>query len=224
MDQHVRDARLTIDAVARSLVFVLKALPWTSGSIDRFTQQPILEKLEYGTSTGRCEADLYRPPSRGPHPAVVVSLGIVPAGVDHPQRARLGEALARAGFVTLLHWSPAMRDLRLDPTDIGHLTTAYETMLPETRCRPESQRLPRDVRRWIVRADGSCATRHPRPTGVRERLCTVCVDVDAAPRRRECHAHDRRQDRAMAGRSVGVADLHPVDHRGSRTRRGRAAA
>ena len=129
MDPSVRSARQTIDAAVRSLVFILKALPATSGTIDRITAPPLIETLAYPTLNGRSEADLYRPASPGPHPSVVVSLGVVPAGIDHPHRARFGEALARAGFVALLHWSPAMRDLRLDPEDIEDLASAYETLL-----------------------------------------------------------------------------------------------
>ncbi len=128
IDPSVHRAGATIDAAARSLVFLLKALPATSGTIDRMTPPPIVERLAYPTRSGVAEADLVRPAARGPHPAVVVSLGVVPAGMDHPQRARFGEALARAGFVALLHWSPAMRDQRLDPEDIDDLASAYETL------------------------------------------------------------------------------------------------
>jgi hypothetical protein len=60
---------------------------------------------------------------------VVVCLGVVPFGVDHPQVPRLGEALARAGFATLLYWSPAMRDFRLDPADVEDIASAYESLL-----------------------------------------------------------------------------------------------
>lgn len=126
-----RDARLTLDAVTRSLVFILKALPWTSSMMDRVTAPPVIEHFAYPGQAGNAAAEVYRPATRGPHPGVVVSLGVVPAGVDHPQRARLGEALARAGFATLLHWSPAMRDLRLDPADIGTLASAYQALLDQ---------------------------------------------------------------------------------------------
>ncbi len=63
---------------------------------------------------GEVEGDLYRPSTGGPHPGVVVCLGVVPFGVDHPQVPRLEDALARAAFVALIHWSPAMRDLHLE--------------------------------------------------------------------------------------------------------------
>jgi dienelactone hydrolase len=61
----------------------------------------------------------------------VVCLGVVPFGVDHPQVPRLGAALARAGFATLLYWSPAMRDLRLDPEDVEGIAMAYQWMIDQ---------------------------------------------------------------------------------------------
>jgi len=60
---------------------------------------------------------------------MVICLGVVPFGVDHPQVARLGEALARSGFAALLYWSPAMRDRRLDPQDIDDIALATDWLL-----------------------------------------------------------------------------------------------
>jgi dienelactone hydrolase len=119
------------------MIFFLRVLPMLpSGPVDRVTEPPAIERLAYRTHAGRAEGDLYRPPSGGPHPGVVVSLGVVPAGVEHPQVARLGQALARAGFAALLHWSPAMRDLRLDPADVADLASAYETLLAQPYVDP----------------------------------------------------------------------------------------
>jgi hypothetical protein len=67
---------------------------------------------------------------------VVICLGVVPFGVDHPQVARLGTALARSGFSALLYWSPAMRDMRLDPEDIENLTLAYEWFIDQPYIDP----------------------------------------------------------------------------------------
>jgi hypothetical protein len=60
---------------------------------------------------------------------VLICLGVVPFGVDHPQVPRLMEALARFGFVALIHWSPAMRDRRLVPDDESHIAAAYDYLL-----------------------------------------------------------------------------------------------
>ena len=119
-------------AAVRTGVFVLKVLPMLpSRAIDLVTPVPLVEQFEYPTTNGLAQGDVYRPSSRGRHPAIVVCLGVVPFGVDHPQVPRLGAALARSGFAALLYWSPAMRDFRLDPEDIGNIATAYEHLLKQ---------------------------------------------------------------------------------------------
>ena len=95
------------------------------------TTKPLVERVRYPTPGGETEGDLYRPAAGGPHPGIVVCLGVVPFGVDHPQVPRLGEALARAGFAALLYWSPAMRDLRLDPADVEGIALAYRWLIAQ---------------------------------------------------------------------------------------------
>jgi hypothetical protein len=125
----LRERRRTLAAAARSAIFLLKMMPIPSRPWDWMTHRPIVEPRWLSTEGGRGEGDLYRPPSHGPHPSVLCVLGIVPAGVEHPLVTRLGEGLARAGFVALLHRSTPMRDLRLDPDDIPELASAYATLL-----------------------------------------------------------------------------------------------
>ena len=67
----------------------------------------------------------------------MLCLGVVPFDVDHPQVPRLQEALARAGFASLLDWSPAMRDFRLDPADVENLAMAYEWFIGQDSVDPE---------------------------------------------------------------------------------------
>jgi hypothetical protein len=108
----------------------LKVFPMLpSRPVDWVTPRPVVEKVRYGTSHGDADGDLYRPSSPGPSPGVVVCLGVVPFGVDHPQVPRLGDALARSGFAALLYWSPAMRDLRLDPADVDDIASAYDALV-----------------------------------------------------------------------------------------------
>ena len=119
-----------VRAAARAAVFFLKVFPMLpSAPVDWVTERPIVERVAYPTRTGRAEGDLYRPASAGPHPGIVVCLGVVPFEVDHPQVPVLGNALARAGFAALLYWSPAMRDLRLDADDIDNLALAYDWLI-----------------------------------------------------------------------------------------------
>ncbi len=119
-------------AAANVAVFLLKVLPMLpSRPLNWVTSTPIVEQLTYPTLTDAAHGDLYRPSTPGPHPGMVVCLGVVPFEVDHPQVPRLGEALARSGFAALLYWSPAMRDLRLDPADNENIALAYDTLLQQ---------------------------------------------------------------------------------------------
>jgi hypothetical protein len=45
--------------------------------------------------------------------------------------------LARSGFVALLYWSPAMRDLRLDPEDVEGIALAYRWLIDQPGVDPE---------------------------------------------------------------------------------------
>jgi hypothetical protein len=124
-------------AMGKAVVFFLKVFPMLpSGPIDWVTKPPIVQRVRYPTRTGQAEGDLYRPPTAGPHPGIVVCLGVVPFGVDHPQVPILGNALARAGFAALLYWSPAMRDFRIDPEDIENLPLAYHWLIEQPYIDP----------------------------------------------------------------------------------------
>jgi hypothetical protein len=128
-------ARLTrpIRAVGRVSVFFLKVFPMLpSRPVDWLTEAPVVHTARYPTVDGEAEGDLYRPSSPGPHPAVVVCLGVVPFGVDHPQVPVMGRALARAGFAALLYWSPSMRDFRLEPEDVENIALAYGWLTRQT--------------------------------------------------------------------------------------------
>jgi len=131
----LRDLR----AHAREIAFVLKLFPMLpSGIVDRVTGTPIVEEMRYASHSGEITASLYRPPGPGRHPAMVMCLGVVPFGVDHPQVPRLCDALARAGFVALIHWSKAMRDKRLTPEDADDIALAYSALLE--RCDVDAGR------------------------------------------------------------------------------------
>jgi len=127
----------SIRAVARVAVFFLKVFPMLpSRPVDWVTKPPLIEKVQYPTLLGSAEGDVYRPSTGGPYPGIVVCLGVVPFGVDHPQVPILGKALARAGFVALLYWSPAMRDFRLDPEDVENIALAYRWLIEQPYVDP----------------------------------------------------------------------------------------
>src|SRR3990172_3989688 len=126
MSRALVNAPAPIRAAARTATFFLKVLPMLpSGPVDRLTAAPVIEKVRYPTRGGDAEGDLYRPPGPGPHPGMLVCLGVVPFEVDHPQVPILGRALARSGFAALLYWSPAMRSFLLEPEDVEDIAFAY---------------------------------------------------------------------------------------------------
>jgi hypothetical protein len=126
-----------IRAAARTAIFFLKVLPMLpSKPVNWVTSPPVVEHVRYPTRHGQVEGELYRPSTGGPYPGIVMCLGVVPFGVDHPQVPRLEEALARSGFAALIYWSPAMRDLRLDPEDIENIALAYHWLLKQPYVDP----------------------------------------------------------------------------------------
>jgi len=133
----VMKATETIRTAARSAVLVIEVLPMLpSKPVDWLTPMPIIEQVRYETRDGETIADLYRPGRVGPHPGILVCLGAVPLGQDHPQVKRLGNALARSGSAALLHWSPTMRDLRLAPEDTANMVMAYDWLLAHPAIDP----------------------------------------------------------------------------------------
>ena len=135
--QVLNRATLPIRAVAKATIFFLQVFPMLpSQPIDWVTKSPVVEKVKYPMRRGQVEADLYLPGTAGPHPGIVVCLGVVPFGVDHPQVPVLGKALARAGFAALLYWSPAMRDFRLDPEDVENIPLAYQWLVEQPYIDP----------------------------------------------------------------------------------------
>ena len=107
-----------------------------SRPVDWVTKTPVVQKVSYPSRFDLVEGELYRPPTDGPHPGILVCLGVVPFEVDHPQVPVLGKALARAGFAALLYWSPAMRDFRLDTDDLENIPLAYNWLIQQPYVDP----------------------------------------------------------------------------------------
>src|SRR5574340_272570 len=127
----------SVRGFGRAVVFLFKLFPMLpSRPVDWVTAAPVIERVKYPRQGGEAEGDIYRPSTKGPHPAVVVCLGVVPFEFDHPQVPVLGRALARAGFVALLYWSPAMRNFRLDPEDVDNLALAYRWLTDQAYVDP----------------------------------------------------------------------------------------
>ena len=118
-----------VSALGRTTAFTLTMSPARRNPVRALTREPIVERVPITGVDGSGVAEIYRPGTPGRHPGVVASLGVLPRGVTDPRVAMLGEAFARAGFVVLLHWSPACRDLRMDPADVQPLVDDIDMFL-----------------------------------------------------------------------------------------------
>jgi hypothetical protein len=118
-------------AAVRAAIFVTKMMPLRRSPADLVTRRPETLRVSIATVAGTVQASVYRPRSRGPHPGVLATFGIVPPGVVDPRIAQMGEAFARAGFAALLYCSPNAGDLRLEPSDVAELVDAYDFFLHE---------------------------------------------------------------------------------------------
>jgi hypothetical protein len=161
--------RLVIElrAIYWTALFVSNVLP-TLPTLSPTRRNPVVRRLiSLPESCQAGEAELYLPRSSAPFPGVVVCLGVVPAGVEHPQVARLGNALARSGLAALLYWSPAMRDLRLDPADINGIATAYRWLIDQPQIDPDRSGL---IGTCVGGAFALMAAAHP---AIRDRVAFV---------------------------------------------------
>ncbi len=91
-----------------------------------FTDEPLRQEVRYSESGVALAADVYRLPDGKPRAAALLSVGATPHGLDDPGIVTLGDALARAGYVAMLHWSPEI-GLRsnMDPSEADRLVEAF---------------------------------------------------------------------------------------------------
>ena len=121
----------TILFVSQVLDLPQKPQPW-------FTGEPLRHEVHYQSSDGTTLADVYRPDDDRQHAAVVLFLGANAAGRDDPDVVNLGNALARAGYVVMFHWSPAMAlQANIEPAETGNLVWAFQYLAERDYVDPE---------------------------------------------------------------------------------------
>ncbi|MFW6174461.1 MAG: alpha/beta hydrolase family protein [Chloroflexota bacterium] len=109
----------------KAALFVTQVIPPVP-SVSLFQPDSTRERITFQSPEGPRDADIYRPEGDGPYAAVVLFLGVAPAGPDDPRLVNLGNALARSGMVTMVYWSPDKLDGRIHPPDVHNLVAAYE--------------------------------------------------------------------------------------------------
>ncbi|MFQ5860593.1 MAG: dienelactone hydrolase family protein [Dehalococcoidia bacterium] len=97
----------------------LKPQKWAGPEVVR-------EDVRIPLRSGEAAGNLYRIPDDRQHPAVLLFLGVAPAGQDDERVVNLGEALARSGMTTLVVWSQPMIEKRLDEEAIPLLVDAFQ--------------------------------------------------------------------------------------------------
>ncbi len=94
-----------------------------------FTGSPTRQEVHYPLSEGRGVADLYLPSGSGKHSAVLLFLGVNPAGRDDPRVVSLAEGLASAGMAVMLPWSESMTQKRIDAGEVDNLVRGFEYLI-----------------------------------------------------------------------------------------------
>lgn len=111
----------------KTALFVLQIMPQVPVHPQEWlTPEPRVREVRFPTSDGAGVADLYEPSRPGKKGAVVLFLGVNPAGRDDPRVVNLGKALARAGIVTLIPWSESMTQKRIEPAEVDTLVGAFQ--------------------------------------------------------------------------------------------------
>lgn len=209
-------SRHDLRAVIRAMVFVVAVLPMLpAGIINRLTGSPKRLNVTYPGSYGPVDAELWIPSGNGPHPGVVLNLGVIPLDYDHPQLERLQNALARAGFVTLVHWSPAMRAFRLEPNEVADVATAYGWLLDQPSVDPNRSGMIGTC------VGGSFAMLAAADDRIRDKISFLAVFAPYGSMRSLARdiasASQWRQGKSCLGcRSVVTPSVRRVDARGPR--------
>ncbi|MEZ4530043.1 MAG: hypothetical protein R2855_03345 [Thermomicrobiales bacterium] len=127
-----------VRAFSRTAAFVLRVMPMLPSEwLDRRSPVPRYEQVVLPGRDARVPCELYCPAGTGPFAGVVVCLGVIPFDVTHPQVKRLGTALARSGFATLIVWSSDMRSLRIAPRDTELLVDAFRWLSTQSFVDPK---------------------------------------------------------------------------------------
>ena len=121
-----------------TLLFVTQVLDLPAKPQTWFTDEPLRHEVHYPSSDGTTVADVYRPDDNRRHAAVVLFLGANAAGRDDDDVVNLGNALARAGYVVMFHWSPTMAlRANIEPAETGNLVWAFQYLSEREYVDPE---------------------------------------------------------------------------------------
>ena len=91
-----------------------------------FVAEPLRHEVHFPSAGGTSVGQVYRIPDGKPRAAVLLSLGITDQGFADSNVINLGNALARANFVVMYQWSPAMGiSKKLDHAEPENLVSGF---------------------------------------------------------------------------------------------------
>ena len=93
-----------------------------------FVGEPTRRPVVYTSGGSEENADLYVPAGGGRHGAVLLFLGVNPAGKDDERVVNLAKGLARAGLVVMIPWSDRMTQKRVAVEEVENLVAAFRYM------------------------------------------------------------------------------------------------
>ena len=122
----------------KTALFVPQVLPTVPIKPQQwFTSEPVREEVRYPALYGLGLADIYRIPDGKRRAAVLLFLGVNPTGRDDDRIVNLGNALARAGFVVMIPWSPSMMEKRIEASEIDNLVLAFKHLKEQDYVDPQ---------------------------------------------------------------------------------------
>ena len=125
-------------ATFHTALFVAQTLNLPVQPQSWFTREPVRFEEAYGSAGGSEVANVYRLPDGKPRAAVLLSIGASPTGLSDATTVNLGKALARSGFVTMLHWSPELgHDADIQREDPEKLVRAFEFLVAQEYVDPK---------------------------------------------------------------------------------------
>ena len=122
----VRTIALSAGLASELLDLPLKPLSQSTG-------KPSVVTTTYGAPADRMDVYIPAGATGSRLPGVVLELGVHPLPIDHPEVARIAEAISRAGVVVGVPDSTPLRNLVLTPDEPGHLADAFLAL----QARPE---------------------------------------------------------------------------------------
>jgi acetyl esterase/lipase len=113
-------------AYLATLVLAESVTPETDGPMARIRSAPVVEETSFAAGEKTILADVYRPPTPGRHPGIVLNHGVAETGRRDPRLVNFADALARAGYVALVPEFTNLAEFKVRPSDVDEIIASFE--------------------------------------------------------------------------------------------------